>query len=161
MGLLSRATTGSNAEFIREYLLILLTIQKSELNSFLYRSLLTVPRVLLATIRDNGLCPCPRCLMPKTHLDRTGWVHDLNFRTNNVRQYLHAKVQAAQSFIYQLGHAVAGARVDGLLKLTSSVPTLVSKLLFQHKSTWLDQPYSRTPFANSLDSWGRNLMFPR
>ena len=68
--------------------------------------------------------------MPKTHLDRTGWVHDLNFRTNNVRQYLRTKVQAAQNFVYQLGHAVAGARVDGLLKSTSSVPTLVSELLF-------------------------------
>ena len=86
------------------------------------------PRVLLATIRDNGLCPCPRCLMPKVHLDRTGWIHDSTFRLNNARQYLHAKVQAARSFIYQLGHAVAGTRVNSLLKLTSSVPTIVSKL---------------------------------
>lgn len=66
--------------------------------------------------------------MPKTHLDRMGWIQDSNFRINQVRQYLHAKVQAARDFIYRLGHPVAGARVDGLLKSTSSVPTIVSKL---------------------------------
>jgi len=86
-----------------------------------------VPRVLLATIRDNGLCPCPRCLMPKTQLDRMGQIPDSKFRTmNGIRQYLHEKVQDAQDLVYQVGHAVAGARVDRLLKATSSVPTIVS-----------------------------------
>lgn len=84
---------------------------------------------MLATIRDNGLCPCPRCLMPKTHLDRTGWILDSAFRISGIRQYLCTKVQAARDLVYQVGHAVAGARVDALLKSTSSVPTIVSKLL--------------------------------
>lgn len=87
-------------------------------------------RVQLATIRDNGLCPCPRCLMPKTRLDRTGWVLDSMFRIREARQYLHTKVQVARNFVYQLGHSVAGTRVDGLLKSTSSVPTIVSDLPF-------------------------------
>ena len=88
-------------------------------------------RVLLATIRDNGLCPCPRCLTPKTHLDRMGQIPDSNFRAaNGIRQYLHEKVQAARDLVYRVGHAVAGARVDGLLKATSSVPTVVSKVPF-------------------------------
>ena len=80
----------------------------------------------MATIRDNGLCPCPRCLMPKTHFDRMGWIPDSNFRIGNIRGYLVEKVQAARNFVYQLGHAVTGVRVNGLLKSTSSVPTLVS-----------------------------------
>ena len=92
-------------------------------------------RVLLATIRDNGLCPCPRCLMPKTHLDRMGWIPDSNFRTNNIREYLCEKVQGARDLIYRLGHAVAGTRVDGLLKLTSSVPTVVSGILPHRRLT--------------------------
>jgi hypothetical protein len=87
-------------------------------------------RVLLATIRDNGLCPCPRCLTPKTHLDRTGQIPDSKFRkaANGIRQYLREKVQAARDLVYQAGHAVAGARVNGLLKATSSVPTFVSRV---------------------------------
>ena len=84
---------------------------------------------MLATIRDNGLCPCPRCLMLKAHLDRMGWILDSAFRISGIRQYLHTKVQAARDLVYQLGHAVAGARVDALLKSSSSVPTIVSKLL--------------------------------
>ena len=66
--------------------------------------------------------------MPKTHLDRTGWLLDANFRIGSIRQYLRRKVQAARDLVYQVGHAVAGARVDGLLKLTSSVPTMVCEV---------------------------------
>lgn len=81
----------------------------------------------MATIHDNGLCPCPRCLIPKTHLDRMGQILDSKFRTGNgICQYLHGKVRAARDFVYRVGHAIAGARVDGLLKVTSSVPTIVS-----------------------------------
>jgi len=58
-----------------------------------------------------------------------GQIPDSNFRTmGGIRQYLHEKVQAARSLVYRVGHAVAGARVDGLLKVTSSVPTIVSKV---------------------------------
>ena len=63
--------------------------------------------------------------MPKTHLDRMGRVPDSNFRLSGIRLYLHQKVKAAQDLVYRLGHAVAGAGVNGLLKLTSSVPTIV------------------------------------
>ena len=89
-------------------------------------------RVLLATIRDNGLCPCPRCLTPKTHLDRTGQIPDAKFRiAGGIRQYLCEKVQAARALVYRAGHAVAGARVNTLLKVTSSVPTVVRYILFR------------------------------
>ena len=49
---------------------------------------------------------------------------------NGVHQYFHSKVQAARDLVYRVGHAVAGAHVDGLLKETSSVPTVVSKVPF-------------------------------
>ena len=68
--------------------------------------------------------------MPKTHLDRMGWILDSMFRTSGMRQCLHKKVQAARNLVYRLGHAVAGAGVNGLLKLTSSVPTIVSGVVY-------------------------------
>ena len=83
-------------------------------------------RVLLATIRDNGLCPCPRCLMPKTKLDRIGHRWDVGFRLKSVRQYLADKVRQARNIVHKLGQAVSGTGVDGILKSTSLVPVIVS-----------------------------------
>ena len=78
-------------------------------------------------IRDNGLCLCPRCLVPKTDLDWMGQIPDSDSRLSKVRQYLHSVVQKAWDFVYQAGHGVVGACVDGLLKLTSLVPVIVSE----------------------------------
>jgi len=85
-------------------------------------------RVLLATIRDKGLCPCPRCLIPKSKLDQTGTKHDSKFRLQNACTYLFNWVQIARNAIYKSGAAVASALVNRLLKATSSVPTLVSQV---------------------------------
>ncbi|KAG5634841.1 hypothetical protein H0H81_000543 [Sphagnurus paluster] len=81
-------------------------------------------KVLLATSRDKGLCPCPRCLMPKAQIDRMGLVNDIKFHTANPRQWLSYAVTRAREFIYKMALPIAGAAVDGLLKATSSVPTL-------------------------------------
>jgi hypothetical protein len=64
--------------------------------------------------------------MPKTKLDRMGQFWDIGFRTREVRLYLSDKVQQARRVIYKLGQAVAGTGIDGILKATSSVPTVVS-----------------------------------
>jgi len=64
--------------------------------------------------------------MQKAYLDRMGWIPDASFRIKEVRRYLHEKVQAARDLIYRVGRAVASTHVNNLLKLTSSVPTLVS-----------------------------------
>ena len=85
-----------------------------------------VDRVLLATIRNKGLHPCPRCLIPKTKLDETGMKRDSGFRLKNVRTYLFDYVQIARNAIYNLGAAITGEVVNRLLKTTSSVPTTVS-----------------------------------
>jgi hypothetical protein len=86
-------------------------------------------RVLLATIRDKGLCPCPRCLIPKSKLDQTGTKRDSKFRLQHARTYLFNWVQIARNAIYKSAAAIAGAVVNRLLKATSSVPTLVSQVL--------------------------------
>jgi hypothetical protein len=87
-------------------------------------------RVLLATIRDKGLCPCPRCLIPKEKIDLMGQVRDLAQRKDNPRNILYDTVQTARNFIHQLGLPINGSAVDKLLKPTSSVPTVVRHVGF-------------------------------
>ncbi|KAL1711752.1 hypothetical protein EV715DRAFT_268357 [Schizophyllum commune] len=80
-------------------------------------------KVLLATIRDGGLCPCPRCLVPKTKLDRLGLVRDMATRVKNARQYLADRVAWARRAIYDLARPIAGKAVEAILKPFSAVPT--------------------------------------
>ncbi|KAJ3925662.1 MAG: hypothetical protein NXY57DRAFT_1051654 [Lentinula lateritia] len=80
-------------------------------------------KVLLATIRDKGICPCPRCLVQNDALDRMGLVRDIQIRTRNIRTYFVNKVNRARHFIYSMGHPINGVHVENLLKETSSVPT--------------------------------------
>ena len=56
-------------------------------------------RVLLATIQDKGLCPCPRCLAPKMKLDLMGQHNDSKTQ-KTLRTYMHHLVTQACSFIY-------------------------------------------------------------
>ena len=100
---------------------------------FLFLSSLTARfRVLLATIRDKGLCPCPRCLIPKKKLDCVGHIADANIRINQARKYQNIMelVKKARKAIYEQGAPIGGVYVQRLLKPTSSVPTLVSSERF-------------------------------
>ncbi|KAJ7185362.1 hypothetical protein C8R46DRAFT_377085 [Mycena filopes] len=81
-------------------------------------------KVLLATIRDGGLCPCPRCLIPKTELHRMGFARDMSARISKARQYLGKAVRTARGFIYKNAFGIGSEKVNGLLKETSSVPTI-------------------------------------
>ncbi|KAH6907330.1 hypothetical protein BKA70DRAFT_1490869, partial [Coprinopsis sp. MPI-PUGE-AT-0042] len=81
-------------------------------------------KVLLATIRDKGLCPCPRCLIPKEKLHLMGQVPDMRSRFTKVRHFLWDKVQVARRYIYRHGWGVKSEHVEGLLRTTSSVPTM-------------------------------------
>ena len=82
-------------------------------------------RVLLATIRDQGLSPCPRCLMPKARFDRMGLKPNIAFRLQNVRKFLSGLVTSARNAIYKHVRSIGGSVVDRILKPTSSVPTMV------------------------------------
>jgi hypothetical protein len=86
----------------------------------------TCHRVLIATIRNQGLCPCPRCLVPQSKLDQMGSNIDMKNRTEKARKYLPDNVRNARRAIYELGRPIGGAAVDRSLKATSSVPTSVS-----------------------------------
>jgi hypothetical protein len=83
-------------------------------------------RVLLATIRDQGVCPCPRCLIPKPNLDRLGSLSDSKNRVDKARKYDRDRVNKARKAIYELGRPIGGVDVQRLLKASSAVPTLAS-----------------------------------
>ena len=105
-----------------------LTIQRSTFIHRVTRILVLTQwscRVLLATIRDKGLYPCPRCLIPKVKIDLMGQIRDLAQRISNPRKILYDVVQTARSFIYRLAIPINGSAVAQLLKPTSSVPTVV------------------------------------
>ena len=93
-------------------------------------SWLTDFRVLLATIRDQGHCPCPRCLVPDTKLDQLGLVADMKNRVKKYREYQADSVNKARSAIYEFGDPINGRTVQRLLKDTSSVPTSVCHQFF-------------------------------
>jgi hypothetical protein len=83
-------------------------------------------RVLIATIKDMGWCPCPRCLTPKSSFGLLGLATDMAKRFNNLRSYARTGVMKAREFIYQSGNTVDGAKVDDALGEGSWVPVLVS-----------------------------------
>ena len=86
--------------------------------------------MLIATIRDKGLFPCPRCLIPKASFYRVGLCADMLARVARVRQYLVDKISAARDGIYKLGAPIKGALPERHLKEYSLVPTFVCLFLF-------------------------------
>ncbi|TFK48374.1 hypothetical protein OE88DRAFT_1713963 [Heliocybe sulcata] len=83
-------------------------------------------KVLLATIRDKGGCPCPRCLIMKDKISRLGQVADMRCQYRDARvddEERRQKVQTAIDLVYKRGFAVNSAAVERLLKPESYVPT--------------------------------------
>jgi hypothetical protein len=77
-------------------------------------------------MKDMGLCPCPRCLTPKSLFGSLGLSEDMKRRINNLRVYVIATVARAREYIYNEGNTVDGAKVDRTLGDGSWVPTIVS-----------------------------------
>ncbi|KAG2737582.1 hypothetical protein P692DRAFT_201681626, partial [Suillus brevipes Sb2] len=69
-------------------------------------------KVLIATIKDMGSCPCPRCLIPKVSFDLLGLFRDMRDRAASLRVYSIAKVTEARQFIYRWGNTVDGTKVQ-------------------------------------------------
>ncbi|TFY53731.1 hypothetical protein EVG20_g9986 [Dentipellis fragilis] len=82
-------------------------------------------KVLIATIRDMGGCPCPRCLVKKECLGNLGTSKDIEriALTRKDDQAFRCKVSDARKLIYKDGYVVNSDAVDKLLKPESLVPT--------------------------------------
>lgn len=88
---------------------------------------LTASRVLIAGVRNNGGCPCHRCLIKKTDLSNLGAPTDTERREQlRSEQEQHTKVAEARAIIAS-GYAVDTEQVEALLKPLSLVPTHVSR----------------------------------
>ncbi|KJA23250.1 hypothetical protein HYPSUDRAFT_137895 [Hypholoma sublateritium FD-334 SS-4] len=80
-------------------------------------------KVLLACIRESGLFPCHRCLIPKGAIHQLGFPEDIAIRIQSIRAFLVDKVEKARNLIYRRAKPINGVDVEELLKETSSVPT--------------------------------------
>ena len=85
---------------------------------------------MIATIRDMGRCPCPRCTIKKEDFGALGTTTDAESRRINARHdddNFRAIVQEARDNIYRRGYALGSQPgVERLLREHSLVPTLVS-----------------------------------
>jgi hypothetical protein len=89
-------------------------------------------RVLLATIKNLGGCPCPRCFIEKAQIPEMGTKADMR-RRQKIRQDTSGwrnKIERVRSWIFEKGYLIAGAAVNRVLKPQSWVPTRVSVCLF-------------------------------
>ena len=85
-------------------------------------------RIMIATIRDFGLYPCPRCLIPKEEIPKIGTEDDRHTRKELQRADTterQDRVQQVRRNLYENGYALTGDYVDGYLKEGSMVPTKV------------------------------------
>ena len=87
-------------------------------------------RILLASIRNLGRCPCPRCLIPLDLVHNLGMPRDMMQRVSKARVdgiEHQNKVAAARRFIYERNMQVNSTAVEALLRDWSGVPTTVSQ----------------------------------
>jgi hypothetical protein len=84
-------------------------------------------RVLLATIKNLGQRPCPRCLILKKDIPDVGTPRDTQrrqrFRSDNKRK--RQDVEDARKLIYQEGRLIQHKKVQDILGKQSTVPTRV------------------------------------
>lgn len=90
---------------------------------------LLLDRVLIASIRDKGLCPCPRCLMPLNKVHNLGTKLDMKQRQTLARTDdldRRTRVKEARSIIYDKDYAVNNDASEKLLIDQSLVAIEVS-----------------------------------
>ncbi|KIK46533.1 hypothetical protein CY34DRAFT_62856, partial [Suillus luteus UH-Slu-Lm8-n1] len=82
-------------------------------------------KVLIATIRQLGGCPCPRCLVPMREVQNLGTSYDRKQRAILARSDASRSklVATARGFIYNMNRGVDSTAVESLLKPHSWVPT--------------------------------------
>lgn len=86
-------------------------------------------RVLLASVRNLGQCPCPRCFIKKDTIENLGTLSDQKIRLDYRRaDDLHRDrlIRKARRQIYTFGQGVKSQTIKNLLKETSMVPIEVS-----------------------------------
>lgn len=89
-------------------------------------------RILIASIRNLGKCPCPRCLIPLNRVRNLGMARDMTQRDTMARVddvQRRSRIEAARRLIYEKNFTVNSAAVEKILRDMSLVPTAVRCLL--------------------------------
>ena len=121
--------------FTLVYLPILQTILKSNnppLRNGILKDSYTCYRILLASIRNLGRCPCPRCLIPLDRVPNMGMRRDMAQRMSLARvdnPERRSRIKAAREIIYVKDYKTDSKVVEDLLRQDSLVPTAVSVYL--------------------------------
>jgi hypothetical protein len=79
-----------------------------------------------------GNCPCPRCLIPLSHVHNLGTATDMQNRVTLARIDDHSRqssVSTARKLIYEKNYQVNSKAVEKSLKETSLVPNIVRGVL--------------------------------
>lgn len=90
--------------------------------------LIMCSRIILASIRNLGICPCPRCLIPKSLTHSLGMTRDMSKRLSLARvddNQRRGSVSTARKLIYERNYAVDSVPIENILKEQSLVPTTV------------------------------------
>lgn len=90
-------------------------------------------RILLASIRNLGRCPCPRCLMPLDRVPNMGMHRDMTQRMSLARvddTKRRSRIKAAREAIYVKNYTIDSMAVENLLREDSLVPTAVCDSIF-------------------------------
>ena len=86
-------------------------------------------RILIASIRNLGNRPCPRCLIPLSHVHNMGMARDMIQRETMARVddiHRRTSVNAARRVIYEKNFQVNSTGVENMLQDMSLVPTAAS-----------------------------------
>jgi hypothetical protein len=113
-------------------------------------------RVLMASIRNLGNCPCPRCCLPLSDVHLVGTTKDRRNRKKLLRTDDHRyrlTVSNARKAILERNYAVNSAVVERLLKPRSLVPTAVRHSSLHLSRTRTDSS-PRMHFLTSFPSLG-------
>lgn len=88
-------------------------------------------RALIASIRDKGQCPCPRCTLSISKVEQLGTLEDLAHRAQSIRlddEEYRRTILEARKLIFEDNRAVDSREVEDLLKPKSWTPTAVSQI---------------------------------
>ncbi|KAH9161682.1 hypothetical protein EDB89DRAFT_2029564 [Lactarius sanguifluus] len=97
-------------------------------------------KVLLATIKNLGRAPCPRCLIQMKEIHGVATPSDVRIR-NRLRidnERRRERVERARKLIFEKGHAISGAPVQRILGDHSMIPT---RNAFSDKLSMVGQDY--------------------
>ena len=86
--------------------------------------------MLLAAIRGNGGCPCPRCLVSKADIDKLGYGYDMARWVTKARIFLADLISNARRLVYNCGFSLASGQVETVLRPLSLTPTIVRDRLY-------------------------------